>query len=256
MTGAVAAESSSAARSWDITRLRGPARWVSYHLYTAIDIFSRYTPGWMIATRESAWLAERFLAETIDKHGVAPGTLTIHSDRGSSMASRSVALLLAALGVARSFARPRQPNDNPYSEAQFRTLKYRPDFPDRFGSLEDARAFCGRFFAWYNGSHRHSQIGFHTPADVHYGRAEAVREKRAGVLLGAYLAHPERFVRRAPSPPPLPAPAWINAPEEAAPNQSENSGFDPSWGQAPAAAGSAERDRVRRGLALAGPSPR
>ena len=208
--------------SWDITRLRGPARWVFYYLYSAIDIFSRYTPGWMIATRESAWLAERFLAETLARHAIAPGTMAIHADRGASMASRPVALLLADLGVRRSFARPRQPNDNPYSEAQFKTLKYRPDFPERFGSIEDARAFCQGFFGWYNHEHRHSGIGFHTPADVHFARAEGIRQRRAGVLLGAYLAHPERFVRTTPQPPELPAVAWINRPDPDQQTKEEN----------------------------------
>jgi len=203
--------------SWDITKLLGPEKWTYYHLYVIIDIYSRYVPGWLLATRESAELAERFLAETIRKHNVAADQLTIHADRGTSMASRTVALLLADLGVTKSHSRPHCSNDNPYSEAQFKTLKYRPDFPDRFGSLEDGRAFCRRFFSWYNDDHRHSGIGFHTPADVHYARAESLQLERARVLQTAYAAHPERFVRQPPVPPQLPGTAWINKPMEVMP---------------------------------------
>jgi len=203
--------------SWDITKLLGPEKWTYYHLYVIIDIYSRYVPGWLLATRESAELAERFLAETIRKHNVAADQLTIHADRGTSMASKTVALLLADLGVTKSHSRPHCSNDNPYSEAQFKTLKYRPDFPDRFGSLEDGRAFCRRFFSWYNDDHRHSGIGFHTPADVHYARAESLQLERARVLQTAYAAHPERFVRQPPVPPQLPGTAWINKPMEVMP---------------------------------------
>jgi len=203
--------------SWDITKLLGPEKWTYYHLYVIIDIYSRYVPGWLLATRESAELAERFLAETIRKHNVAADQLTIHADRGTSMASKTVALLLADLGVTKSHSRPHCSNDNPYSEAQFKPLKYRPDFPDRFGSLEDGRAFCRRFFSWYNDDHRHSGIGFHTPADVHYARAESLQLERARVLQTAYAAHPERFVRQPPVPPQLPGTAWINKPMEVMP---------------------------------------
>jgi putative transposase len=200
--------------SWDITKLLGPEKWTYYHLYVIIDIYSRYVPGWLLATREAAELAERFIAETIRKHNVPADQLTIHADRGTSMASKTVALLLADLGVTKSHSRPHCSNDNPYSEAQFKTLKYRPDFPDRFGSLEDGRAFCRRFFSWYNDDHRHSGIGFHTPAAVHYGRAESLQIERARVLQAAYTAHPERFVRQPPVPPQLPGTAWINKPME------------------------------------------
>jgi putative transposase len=200
--------------SWDITKLRGPVKWTYYYLYVILDIYSRYVPGWMLATRESAALAERLLADTIRKQDVDRGQLTIHADRGSSMASKPVALLLADLGVTKSHSRPHCSNDNPYSEAHFKTLKYRPEFPERFGSAEDARAFCQRFFPWYNHDHRHSGIGFHPPAAVHYGRADFVRAQRADVLAVAYAAHPERFVRKPPEPPSLPGPAWINRPEE------------------------------------------
>jgi len=198
--------------SWDITKLLGPAKWTYYYLYVIIDIYSRYVPGWMLACQEAAALAERLLADTIFKQGVDRDQLTIHADRGSSMASKPVAFLLADLGVTKSHSRPHCSNDNPYSEAQFKTLKYRPEFPERFGSIEDARGFCQRFFAWYNDRHRHSGIGFHTPADVHYGRAHVIRERRAGVLAAAYAAHPERFVKKVPEPPLLPRAAWINQP--------------------------------------------
>lgn len=198
--------------SWDITKLLGPVKWTYYYLYVVLDIFSRYVVGWMLATRESASLAERLLADSIRKQSVQGDQLVIHADRGSSMSSKSVALLLADLGVTKSHSRPHCSNDNPYSEAQFKTLKYRPDFPDRFGSPQDARAFCQRLFGWYNDAHRHSGIGYHTPADVHYGRAGQVREARAEVLTGAHAVHPERFVRRPPAPPSLPGPAWINRP--------------------------------------------
>jgi len=198
--------------SWDITKLLGPATWTYYHLYVVLDLFSRYAVGWMVAARESAALAERLLAETIAKQGVARDQLTVHADRGPSMASKPVALLLADLGVTKSHSRPHCSNDNPYSEAQFKTLKDRPEFPERFGSLEHARAFCQGFFPWYNHAHRHSGIGYHTPADVHTGRAALVRARRAAVLAAAYAAHPERFVRKPPTPPALPSPAWINRP--------------------------------------------
>jgi putative transposase len=200
--------------SWDITKLLGPVKWTYYYLYTIIDIYSRYVPGWMLARAERATLAEALMAETIEKQGVGKKELTIHSDRGAPMIAKPVAHLLADLGVTKSHSRPHVSNDNPYSESHFRTLKYRPDFPQRFGSFEDAHAYCGRFFAWYNDDHRHSGIGFHTPADVHYGRADRVREQRAQVLSAAYVAHPERFVRKLPEPPALPTVAWINEPKE------------------------------------------
>jgi len=198
--------------SWDITKLLGPVKWTYYYLYEVLDIFSRYVVGWMLATRESASLAERLLADSVRKQGVDPDQLTIHADRGSSMSSKPVALMLADLGVTKSHSRPHCSNDNPYSEAQFKTLKYRPEFPDRFGSAQDARGFCKHFFGWYNDDHRHSGIGYHTPADVHYGRAGQVHAARAVILSAAHAAHPERFVRKPPSPPGLPRPAWINRP--------------------------------------------
>src|SRR5437660_6789942 len=180
--------------SWDITKLLGPVKWTYYYLYVMLDIFSRYVVGWMLASRERAVLAERLLADSIRKQGVDRDQLTIHADRGSSMASKPVAFLLADLGVTKSHSRPHCPNDNPFSEAQFKTLKYLPELPDRFGSQEDARSFCARFVPWYNDVHRHSGLGYHTPADAHYGRAGLLREQRAEVLAAAYAIHPERFV--------------------------------------------------------------
>jgi putative transposase len=179
-----------------------------------LDIYSRYVPGWMLAHAENARLAEALLADTAAKQHISHGQLTIHADHGSPMVAKPVAFLLADLGVTKSHSRPHVSNDNPYSESQFRTMKYRPEFPERFGSYQDAHAFCGRFFGWYNHEHRHSGIGFHTPADVHYGRAELVRAQRAQVLNGAYTKHPERFVRKPPEPPALPTVVWINEPQE------------------------------------------
>jgi putative transposase len=197
--------------SWEITKLAGPAKWTWYYLYVILDIFSRYVVGWMIAQREAAALAERLLAETVTAQQVQAGTLTVHADRGASMTSKPVAMLLADLGFTRSHARPHVPDDNPYSESQFKTLKHHPTFPDRFG-IQDARAFCQGFFGWYNLEHRHSGIGLLTPADVHNGRAEAVTSARAVVLEGAYAAHPERFVSKPPQPPRLPEAVWHNKP--------------------------------------------
>lgn len=199
--------------SWDITKLLGPVKWAYFYLYVILDIFSRYVAGWMIATHESSALAKRLIAETCEKQNVQPGQLTIHADRGPSMKSKPVALLLADLGVTKTHSRPHVSDDNPYSESQFKTLKYRPGFPDRFGSIQDARAFCQEFFPWYNGEHRHTGIGLLTPEMVHHGQAQAVIDKRRIVLASAFLAHPERFVRGLPVPPPLPEAAWINKPK-------------------------------------------
>jgi len=199
--------------SWDITKLRGPAKWTYYYLYVILDIFSRYVVGWMVAGRESAALAEVLIRQTIAKHGIGPDQLTIHADRGSSMTSKPVAFLLADLGVTQSHSRPHVCDDNPYSEAQFKTLKYRPDFPGQFASIEAARVHCQAFFPWYNDEHLHTGLGLHTPADVHYGTAEAVRGKRATVLDDAFQAHPERFVRKPPEPRKLPTDSWINQPD-------------------------------------------
>jgi putative transposase len=200
--------------SQDITKLHGPAKWTYYHLYVILDIYSRYAVGWMLATRESAALAEKLIASSCAAQGIGRGQLTIHADRGSSMTSRPVAFLLADLGITQSHSRPHVSNDNPYSEAQFKTLRYRPYFPARFTSVEHARAHCQEFFRWYNDQHRHSGLGLHTAADVHHGHAAAVRAARAEVLAAAYRQHPERFVSKPPSPPALPASAAINPPSE------------------------------------------
>jgi putative transposase len=199
--------------SWDITKLLGPVTWSYFYLYVILDIFSRYVVGWMIAPAESAALAETLIRATCDKQHIERGQLTIHADRGSSMKSKPVTLLLADLGVTKTHSRPHTSDDNPYSEAQFKTLKYRPDFPDRFGCIEDARSFCQDFFPWYNTAHRHTGIGLLTPETLHYDLADEVRAARAAVLKAAYAAHPERFVRKMPVPPALPEAAWINQPK-------------------------------------------
>jgi putative transposase len=202
--------------SWDITKLAGPYKWSWYQLYVLLDVFSRYVLGWLVAPRESARLAEELIAEAIYAQQIPSGQLTIHADRGSSMTSKTVTQLLADLGVLQSHSRPHQCNDNPYSESQFKTLKNFPSFPRRFADVASARAFCSSFFEYYNHEHRHSGIALHTPADVHFGRAEDVRLSRQAVLDAAYAAHPERF-RRHPSAPALPEAAWINRPDEETP---------------------------------------
>jgi len=205
--------------SWDITKLLGPAKWVYFYLYVILDIFSRYVAGWMVASRETAALAHKLIQETLEKQNIQAGQLTIHADRGPSMKSKPVALLLSDLGVTKTHSRPHTSDDNPYSEAQFKTLKYRPDFPERFGSLEDARAFCQEFFTWYNTGHHHSGIGLMTPQVVHYGLAQEVFRAREKVLLAAYEKHPERFVRKVPVPLALPQAAWINPPKSTIENE-------------------------------------
>ena len=199
--------------SWDITKLRGPIKWLYYYLYVILDLFSRYVVGWMVAGHENGALAKHFIEETCRKEGIQPGQITIHSDRGSPMIAKPVVLLLSNLGLTKSHSRPHVSNDNPYSEAQFKTLKYSPGFPDRFGSIEDARNFCCDFFRWYNQEHRHGGIGLMTPATVHQGRVGIVEQLRKGVLSAAFFAHPERFVRGAPQPPMVPEAAWINKPK-------------------------------------------
>jgi len=198
--------------SWDITKLHGPAKWTYYYLYVLLDIYSRYVVGWMVATREAAALAERLLADAIAAQHVTCDQLAIHADRGTSMTSKPVAMLLADLGVTKSHSRPHVPDDNPYSESQFKTLKHHPTFPDRFGSIHDARSFCQGFFGWYNDQHYHSGIALLTPADVHYGRAAQIINARRVVLDSAFAAHPERFVRNPPQPLRLPDQVWINKP--------------------------------------------
>jgi putative transposase len=214
--------------SWDITKLLGPTKWTYYYLYNILDaspwrrgdIFSRYSVGWLIAERESASLAEELIAATCVRQGIQPGQLTIHADRGSSMSSKPVALLMADLGVTKTHSRPHASpwrrgdisNDNPFSEAQFKTLKYRPEYPERFGCQADARTWAGEFFRWYNYEHHHSAIGLLTPADVHFGRAQTVLDQRHQVLQAAYLKNPERFVKGVSVPAQVPAAVWINPP--------------------------------------------
>jgi putative transposase len=198
--------------SWDITKLKGPVKWTYFYLYKILDVFSRFVVGWMIAYRESAMLAEDLIAETCLKQEIVPGSLTIHADNGSSMTSSSVGRLLIDLGVTKTHSRPHVSNDNPYSESAFKTLKYRPDFPDRFGSIQDARGFCQNFFRWYNMEHRHSGIVMMTPYSVHYGVDEKLRQQRSTVLMQAYVNHPERFVNGVPSLKAVPGEVWINKP--------------------------------------------
>lgn len=199
--------------SWDITKLKGPVKWSYYYLYVIIDIYSRHVVGWLLADRESAELAKHLIASTCERQQVRTTDLIIHSDRGTSMTSKAVAMLLADLGVTKSFNRPHVSNDNPYSESQFKTLKYNPHFPGRFGSIEDARGFCQWFFDWYNNEHHHSGIALMTPSTVHYGLAESCNAERQKALNKAYQRTPERFVRGLPHTIPLPAAAWINPPQ-------------------------------------------
>ena len=198
--------------SWDITKLLGPTKWSYFYLYVIVDIFSRYVVGWLVADRESSSLANKLISETCDRQNIWPGQLTLHADRGSSMKSKPVAFLLADLGVTKTHSRPHVSDDNPFSEAHFKTLKYRPDFPERFGCIEDSRAHCRDFFPWYNTEHRHSGIALHTPHDVHYGLAAQRTIDRQNALLTAFQAHPERFPRGVPKPPQLDGAVWINKP--------------------------------------------
>jgi putative transposase len=202
--------------SWDITKLLGPTKWTYFYLYVLLDLFSRYVVGWLVAHRELARLAERLIAESCERQGIERGQLTVHADRGAAMTSKPVALLLADLGVTQTHSRPHVSNDNPYSEAQFKTLKYRPDFPERFGSLEHARSWGGDFFSWYNTEHHHVGLGLFTPHDVHYGLAESKRERRAEVLAAAFARHPERFPHGRPLPNEVPTAVWINPPTQRA----------------------------------------
>lgn len=199
--------------SWDITKLRGPATWSYFYLYVILDVFSRYVVGWLIAERESAELAEQLIATSCHKQQVEKEHLTLHADNGPAMIAKTVAQLLLDLSVAKSHSRPYTANDNPFSEAQFKTMKYRPDYPDRFGSIAAARAWARTFFYWYNNEHRHSGLGLMTPATVHYGLAEQLTAQRQTVLQSAYAQHPERFVKGPPKPPQVPTAVWINPPQ-------------------------------------------
>ncbi len=199
--------------SWDITKLKGPEKWNYFYLYVIIDIYSRCTVGWMIASRENGDLAKEFIEETCRKQNIAKDQLTIHSDRGGPMKCKTVAQLLLDLEVTKSHSRPRVSNDNPFSESQFKTLKYRPEYPKRFGSIEDARAFCRSFFSWYNTKHYHGGIALLTPEAVHYNYAPQIMERRQQVLDNAYTKHPQRFRNKIPSVPVLPKAVWINPPD-------------------------------------------
>jgi len=200
--------------SWDITKLKGPAKWTCFHLYVILDVFSRYVVGWMLAPREAAALAYELIAATCDQESIVAGQLTLHADRGTSMRSKPVAMLLADLSVTKSHSRPHVSDDNPYSEAQFKTLKYQPDFPARFDSIEHARAFCQSFFLWYNNEHRHSGIAYMTPAAVHTGQAQHLYKVRQGVLDTAFQLNPARFTQCHPIPPALPTAVGINWPKD------------------------------------------
>jgi putative transposase len=199
--------------SWDITKLKGPAKWTYFYLYVIMDIFSRYVVGWTVAHREQQALAKHLIEQSCIKQGIVPGQLTVHADRGASMRSKVVAQLLADLGVTKTHSRPHVSNDNPYSESQFKTLKYCPAFPDRFGSIQDSRSFCQDFFPWYNKKHRHSGIGLMTPESIHYGFAPRIIENRSIVLRAAFEKNPQRFKGKLPQPPELPTAVWINKPE-------------------------------------------
>lgn len=202
--------------TWDISKLRGPVKWTYYYLYVVIDVFSRYIVAWTLCYREDAQIACAMIEQAAHQQHVKPKTLTLHADNGAAMKARLLAYLLADLGITKTHSRPHTSNDNPYSEAHFKTLKYRPSFPDRFSSIYEAREHCRRFFHWYNSEHHHSGIGLMTPAAVHYGQAEKLRDQRAIVLDAAYAAHPERFVNQPPVPAELPTAAWINKPKETA----------------------------------------
>jgi putative transposase len=207
--------------SWDITKLKGREKWTYYYLYVIIDIYSRCVVGWMLADCESADLAKQLIETTLEKQNIKPDQLIIHSDRGPSMTSHSVARLLGSLGVTRSLNRPHVSNDNPYSESHFKTMKYCPDFPQRFGSYEDAHAFCRRFFEHYNNEHYHSGIGLLTPGSLHYGQAESIISARSETLAAAWQQHPERFVNGVPRQPSVPKAAWINPPSRRARDKKE-----------------------------------
>ena len=206
------AEAPNTVWSWDITKLKGPAKWTYFYLYVIIDIFSRRVVGWCVADAESAVMFKELFEETIIKHNVPPGQLTLHADRGASMKAKATAQLLADLGVTKSHSRPHTSNDNPFSESHFKTLKYQPQFPKLFGCIEDAKAFCRRFFPWYNQEHHHVGLGLMTPDQVHYGQADDVHAARQRTLDRAFIANPERFVKKPPTPPDKPTAVWINPP--------------------------------------------
>ncbi len=199
--------------SWDVSKLKGPAKWTWFYLYVILDVFSRYVVAWTVQYRENGQIATALIEQASEQQQITPKILTLHADRGGPMRSKPVAFLLADLGVTKTHSRPYTSSDNPYSESNFKTLKYRPEFPARFDSIEHAREHCRQFFRWYNGEHRHSGIGLMTPAAVHHGHAQQLYDQRAVVLAEAYARNPERFVRKPPVPPELPTAAWINKPE-------------------------------------------
>ena len=235
--------------SWDITKLKGPSKWVYYYLYVILDIFSRYVVGWMVAEHENAKLAKRLIEETYEKQGVVPGSLILHADRGSPMKANTTAQLLATLGVERSHSRPHVSNDNPFSESQFKTLKYHPGFPKRFGGLLDTLTFCRSFFPWYTDEHRHSALAYLTPRQVHYDEAEHALRLRHQTLLKAYQSHPERFVHGPPKMPILPTAVWINPPDEAKATEVASGAGVPVTGTVPKPSnniGICPSDRIRQ----------
>lgn len=208
--------------SWDITKLRGPATWQYFYLYVILDVFSRYVVGWLLADHESAELAEQLIAESCEKQAIARDQLTLHADRGAAMTAKSMAQFLTDLGIEQSHSRPYTPDDNPFSEAQFKTMKYRPDYPQRFDTQDQAHAWAKAFFAWYNHEHHHVALGLLTPAAIHFGQAEAIVAQRQATLNDAFARHPERFVHGAPTPPALPTAVWINPPAHPAATVPDN----------------------------------
>jgi putative transposase len=235
--------------SWDITKLHGPAKWTYFYLYVILDVFSRYVVGWMVATCESAALAQELIRTTCERQDITADQLTLHADRGISMTSKPVALLLADLGVTKTHSRPHTSNDNPFSEAHFKTLKYRPGFPERFGAIEDARHHCGDFFDWYNTDHHHSALAMLTPHDVHHGLADQRTAHRAAVLAAAHRAHPERFVRGAPVLHAPPSEVWINPPPR------HPTASTPMTSATPTALGAAEAGGGAEGQGRGGAAP-
>jgi len=213
------AEAPNEVWSWDITKLMGPVKWSYFHLYVILDIFSRRVVGWRVENAESAPQFKNLFVDALEKHAVPPGQLTLHADRGGPMKAKTTALLLADLGVVKSHSRPHTSNDNPFSEAHFKTLKYQPEFPRRFETIIEARAFCRRFFGWYNEDHHHAGIGLMTPDQIHFGQADAIYDARQTTLDAAFLKTPERFVRRSPKPPQAPKAVWINPPKNTPPSQ-------------------------------------
>ena len=207
------AEAPNQVWSWDITKLMGPAKWTYFYLYVIIDIFSRRVVAFRVADAESVALFKPLFLDAVEKHAVPPGQLTLHADRGPTMKAKATAFLLADLGVTKSHSRPHTSNDNPFSESLFKTCKYQPEFPDRFGSIQDAKAFCRRFFNWYNEDHHHHGIGLMTPNQVHFGLADQVYAQRLHTLQIAFDANPNRFVNARPTPPPIPTAVWINPPQ-------------------------------------------